>query len=75
VATGPGGVLPAGRCRLAEARPLAERALAITQAAYGPDNPDVGIRLRNLAAILRGLGLAGEADKLRDRVRNLGPGC
>ena len=30
--------------RLAEARPLAERALAITEAAYGPDHPDVAIR-------------------------------
>ena len=42
--------------RLAEARPLAERALAIDEAAYGPDHPDVAIRLNNLALILRDLG-------------------
>src|SRR5215475_2751876 len=37
--------------RLQEARPLAERALAITEAAYGPDHPTVGTRLNNLALI------------------------
>ena len=45
--------------RLAEARPLAERALAITEAAYGPDHPDVAIRLNNLALILKDLGQPG----------------
>jgi hypothetical protein len=33
---------------LAEARPLAERALAITQAAYGPDHPTVAMLQANL---------------------------
>ncbi len=40
-------------------RPLAERALAIDEAALGPDHPDVAVRLNNLAAIVRDLGLAG----------------
>ena len=45
--------------RLAEARPLAERALAIAEAAYGPDHPDVATGLNNLATILAGPGPAG----------------
>ena len=53
--------------RLAEARPLAERALAIDEAAYGPDHPDVAIRLNNLAAILQDLGQPGEARPLAER--------
>src|SRR5689334_7317936 len=44
--------------RAADARPLAERALAITEAALGPDHPDVATRLNNLATIVRDLGLA-----------------
>jgi len=53
--------------RAGEARPLAERALAIDEAALGPDHPDVAIRLGNLAAILRDLGRAGEARPLAER--------
>jgi hypothetical protein len=44
------------RGRLAEAHPLAERALTIDEAAYGPDHPTVAIYLNNLATILRDLG-------------------
>jgi hypothetical protein len=47
--------------RLADARPLAERALAIDEAAYGPDHPDVATDLSNLALILRDLGLPRDA--------------
>jgi hypothetical protein len=42
--------------RLAEARPLAERALAIDEATYGPDHPDVATLRANLAVIMRELG-------------------
>ena len=38
-----------------DARPLAERALAITEAAYGPDHPEVATVRSNLAQILHGL--------------------
>jgi tetratricopeptide (TPR) repeat protein len=55
------------RARLAEARPLAERALAIDEAAYGPDHPAVGTRLNNLALILQDLGEAGQARPLAER--------
>ena len=53
--------------QVADARPLAERALAIAEAAYGPDHPDVAARLTNLALNLRDLGLAAEARPLAER--------
>jgi tetratricopeptide (TPR) repeat protein len=53
--------------RLAEARPLAERALAIDEAAHGPDHPAVGIDLSNLAAIWQDLGQPGQARPLAER--------
>jgi tetratricopeptide (TPR) repeat protein len=55
------------RARLAQARPLAERALAITEAAHGPDHPDVAIQLNNLALILQALGDLGGARPLAER--------
>jgi Tetratricopeptide repeat len=53
--------------RLAEARPLQERALAITEAAHGPDHPDVAARRSNLAWILRDLGDPAAARPLQER--------
>jgi Tetratricopeptide repeat len=53
--------------RLAEARLLAERALSITEAAYGPDHPTVATRLNNLALILLDLGQPVEARPLAER--------
>jgi hypothetical protein len=35
--------------RLAEAEPLMRRALEIDEKSYGPDHPNVAIRLNNLA--------------------------
>jgi tetratricopeptide (TPR) repeat protein len=53
--------------RLAEARPLAERALAIDEAAYGPDHPAVATGLNNLALILKDLGDPDGAQPLAER--------
>ncbi|MGW4944485.1 tetratricopeptide repeat protein, partial [Actinoplanes sp. NPDC004185] len=53
--------------RPGEARPLAERALAIDEAAYGPDHPEVGTYLSNLALILRDLGELPDARRLTER--------
>jgi tetratricopeptide (TPR) repeat protein len=53
--------------RAADARPLAERALAIDEAALGPDHPAVATDLNNLALIVQDLGLAGEARRLAER--------
>jgi tetratricopeptide (TPR) repeat protein len=44
------------RGQLREARPLAERALDLTQEALGPDNPKVGYRCDELGRVLRELG-------------------
>ncbi len=41
-------------------RPLAERALAIDEAALGPDHPNVAILLNVLALIMRGSGAERE---------------
>ena len=56
----------------ADARPLAERALAIDEAALGPDHPTVAIRLGNLAGILRDLGLPDDAQRSQERARSAG---
>jgi tetratricopeptide (TPR) repeat protein len=57
--------------RLGEARPLAERALSITEAAHGPDHPDVGTRLNNLALIWQDLGQPDQARPLAERALSI----
>ena len=48
--------------------PSYERALQISEAALGPDHPDVGIRRNNLGRVLQDLGdLAGARTQLRAR--------
>lgn len=51
----------------AAARPLAERALAIAEANYGPDHPDIAIPLGNLGLILLDLGESAAARALIER--------
>jgi tetratricopeptide (TPR) repeat protein len=53
--------------RLADARPLLERALAISEATHGPDHPNVAGCLNNLALILQDLGQPGQARPLAER--------
>ncbi len=53
--------------RLGEAEPLMRRALAIDEASYGPDHPDVAIDLNNLAQLLRATNRLGEAEPLMRR--------
>jgi tetratricopeptide (TPR) repeat protein len=53
--------------RLSEARPLAERALAIAEAAHGPDDATTAVRLNDLALLLRELGQPAEAQPLAER--------
>ena len=53
--------------RLAEAQPLAERALTIAQEAHGPDHPLVAARVGNLALILDHLGKPHQARPLAER--------
>ncbi|MFE5036453.1 FxSxx-COOH system tetratricopeptide repeat protein [Streptomyces sp. NPDC056683] len=56
------------RGQAATALPLEERALAITEAALGPDHPDTALRLNNLASTLSDLGRYEEALPLAERV-------
>jgi tetratricopeptide (TPR) repeat protein len=53
--------------RLTDAKALHERALAIAEAAYGPDHPTVAIGLNNLAYILQDLERPEQARPLQER--------
>ncbi|MET9411367.1 FxSxx-COOH system tetratricopeptide repeat protein [Streptomyces sp. NPDC002935] len=55
------------RGQAAEALPLEERALVITEAALGPDHPDTALRLGNLARTFSALGRHAEALPLEER--------
>ena len=50
--------------RLAEAEPLYRRALAIDEASYGPDHPQVARDLNNLAGLLKAKNRIDEAEPL-----------
>jgi hypothetical protein len=53
--------------RLGEAEPLMRRALAIDEASYGKDHPDVATDLSNLATLLQATNRLGEAEPLTRR--------
>ncbi|WP_367134559.1 FxSxx-COOH system tetratricopeptide repeat protein [Saccharothrix sp. HUAS TT1] len=53
--------------RPADAQPLYQRALAIAEATYGPDHPEVATVLNNLGLALRDLGRPGDAQPLLER--------
>jgi tetratricopeptide (TPR) repeat protein len=61
------GVLLLGKAAYGEAEPLMHRALAIDEAAYGPDHPTVAIRHNNLAALLQTTNRLAEAEPLLRR--------
>jgi tetratricopeptide (TPR) repeat protein len=53
----------------AEAEPLYKRALAIAEKALGPDHPNVGTTLNNLAELYRAQGHDAEAEPLKKRAQ------
>jgi hypothetical protein len=53
--------------RLAEAEPLMRRALAIDEASYGENHPNVATRLNNLAQLLQATNRLAEAEPLMRR--------
>jgi tetratricopeptide (TPR) repeat protein len=53
--------------RMTESEPLLRQALAIAQASHGPDHPNVGICLDNLAELLRTTNRLTEAEPLYRR--------
>ena len=55
------------QAQLTDAKALHERALAIDEAAYGPDHPAVAFGLNNLATILQDLGQPEQARPLQER--------
>jgi tetratricopeptide (TPR) repeat protein len=55
------------QARFTDAKALLERALAINKAAYGPNSPEVGAGLNNLALVLNDLGQPGEARPLQEQ--------
>jgi tetratricopeptide (TPR) repeat protein len=55
------------QARHTDAKALEEQALAIDEAAYGPDHPNVAARLNNLALTLQALGQPEAARPLQER--------
>jgi hypothetical protein len=51
-------------CRADEAEPLYRRALAIDEKSFGPEHPNVAIRLHNLAGLLSAINLLAAAEPL-----------
>ena len=50
-----------------KAEPLYQRSLAIHEKALGPDHPDTGLSLNNLAELYRAQGKYGQAEPLYQR--------
>jgi tetratricopeptide (TPR) repeat protein len=63
------------RARLSDAKPILERALAIAEAAHGPDHPDVATALNDLASIVRNLGHTQTARPLQERALAIDEGA
>jgi len=61
------GLYLKGRAQFAEAKEMHERALAIGEATYGPDHPQVAIYVNNLGLVLQALGDLEGAKKMYER--------
>ncbi|MEM9399548.1 MAG: tetratricopeptide repeat protein [Verrucomicrobiota bacterium] len=61
------GLYHNARAEHALAEPLMRRALEIDENGYGPDHPNVAIRLNNLAGLLQDTNRLGEAEPLMRR--------
>jgi tetratricopeptide (TPR) repeat protein len=61
------GLLLKEKAQYVEAEPLYRRALAISEASYGPDHPEVASGLNNLAGLLRATNRLSEAEPLYRR--------
>jgi tetratricopeptide (TPR) repeat protein len=59
--------------RLTEAESLVRRALAILEANYGPDHPDIARELANLATLLCAMNRLAEAEPLARRALAIPP--
>jgi tetratricopeptide (TPR) repeat protein len=61
------GSLMRAKARFGEAESLYRRALAIDEASYGPNHPELAIRLNNFAALLQATNRLSEAEPLYRR--------
>ena len=61
------GLYLKGRAQFTEAKEMYERALAIDEAAYGTDHPDVAIDVNNLGGVLNALGDMEGAKKMYEQ--------
>ena len=61
------GLLLHSKALFAEAEPLYQRALAISEKALGPEHPDIATALNNLAELYRATGRYAEAEPLYQR--------
>jgi tetratricopeptide (TPR) repeat protein len=61
------GLLLYSKARFGIAEPLCRRALAIREAKYGPEHPDVATSLNNLAVLLQATNRPSEAEQLYQR--------
>ena len=61
------GVLFTAKADYAEAEPMMRRALAIDEKGYGPNHPNVAIRLNNLARLLKDTNRLAEAEPMMRR--------
>jgi hypothetical protein len=61
------GLLLLQKASYGEAEPLMQRALAIDEASYGPEHPDVARDLSNLASLLLVTNRLAEAEPLMRR--------
>jgi hypothetical protein len=61
------GVLLLSKAAYGEVEPLLRRALAIDEAACGPEHPKVAIGLNNLAQLLKATNRLAEAEPLMRR--------
>jgi tetratricopeptide (TPR) repeat protein len=66
------GVLFDAKADYAQAETLKRRALAIGETSYGPDHPNVAIRLNNLARLLQDTNRLAEAEPLMRRALAIG---
>ena len=62
------GLLLDAKALHAEAEPLLRRVLAIGEKSFGPDHPNVAVRLNNLAQLLQSTNRLDEAEPLMRRV-------
>ena len=65
------GLMLYAKAQYAEAEPLMKRALAIDEASYGAEHPNVARDLNNLAQLLKDTNRLAEAEPLMKRALNL----